>query len=144
MSELPKPLHSAAAAQLVIVRPMRLLIELAVIVLAAVSLCAADDRNPVPFQNLAASRSGAPPLPRRHPKMSMESAISRSERFLREHGKDPSRYQVESADYGSYSDKPEEDCWSIVWLAKDSATAKPARLRVFVFDETHVFFGGWA
>ena len=72
--------------------------------------------------------------------MSATAAIERSQRFLREHGCDPSKYYVSLAIWTCSVEKAEEDAWRIDWVARDKAT-KPQKYLILVRDDTHVFPG---
>ena len=75
--------------------------------------------------------------------MSIDAAIARSARFLRDHHHDPSKYYVAGAHWGSWSEKAEEDVWSIDWVSREKGT-KPPEFLIVIYDNTRVFFGGRA
>ena len=87
-------------------------------------------------------QTSAEPLVMRAPKISAQQAIALSEKFLRNHKKDPSAYFISELNWSSVApDHPEIDCWIISWVAKD-AKAADRGFTTMVDNQSKVVFGG--
>ncbi len=70
----------------------------------------------------------------------MQSAIKRASGFLREQHVDTSDYYICLAQYCCSLYEPRDDCWQVLWCARD-AKRRPDEYRVVVMNNGKITWG---